>query len=184
MHNTRVANTTLITIGITKHTLYYLSIHLVSHSQQNSWYHHKIKNKNTTLSELLQNAIARSLKSDNADTIHNSFIIIQYTVHLLSCNTTYSCYNATYINYITFLTYKQKFMLILHFKHLLNSLVCECYSYWGCCVHFDCKNDTVVWILFMTNKNIYVNTTQFNVDICVIDIYYLFQNQKIKNTSI
>jgi len=83
MHNTRVANTTLITIGITKHTLYYLSIHLVSHSQQNSWYHHKIKNKNTTLSKLLQNAIARSL---NADTIHNTLIIIQYTIH---------CYQAT-----------------------------------------------------------------------------------------
>ena len=33
-------------------------------------------------------------------------------------------------------------------------------------------------------KNIYVNTTQFNVDIFVIDIYNLFQNQKIKNTSI
>ena len=75
-------------------------------------------------------------------------------------------------------------MLILHFKHLLNSLVCECYSYWGCCVHFDYNNYTVVWILFMINKTIYVNTTQFNVDIFVIDIYYLFQNQKIKNTSI
>jgi hypothetical protein len=33
--------------------------------------------------------------------------------------------------------------------------------------------------------NIYVNTTQFNVDICIIDIFFnLFQNQKIKNTSI
>ena len=74
MHNTRVANTTLITIGITKHTLYYLSIHLVSHSQHNSWYHHKIKNKNTTLSELLR---------------------IQYTIHLLSYNTQYTCYHAT-----------------------------------------------------------------------------------------
>jgi len=32
--------------------------------------------------------------------------------------------------------------------------------------------------------NIYVNTTQFNVDIFIIDIFYLFQNQKIKNTLI
>jgi hypothetical protein len=150
-------------------------------SQQNSWYHHKIKKQKY---HTVGTAAKCNCKSDNADTMHNTLIIIQYTIHLLSCNTKYSCYNVTYINYITSLTYKKKFLLILHFKHLLNSLVCECYSYWGCCVHFDYNNYTVVLILFMINKNIYVNTTQFNVDICVIDIYYLFQNQKIKNTSI
>jgi hypothetical protein len=39
-------------------------------------------------------------------------------------------------------------------------------------------------MIFDDQRNIYVNTTQFNVDTFVIDIYYLFQNQKIKNTSI
>ena len=94
---------------------------------------------------------------------------------MLSWNTPYTCYNATCIIYIIPLTHKYKIMLLLHFYHLVNSLL-------GLLCSFCLQQLHSRMIILM--MNIYVNTTQFNVDIFIIDILYLFQNQKIKNTSI